>query len=74
MDPSYLALVSDQNLRTNVIVGRPDLGAPDWRGDAPGKPLSPEDVTDVVSWLAAQRREFPGQPYISEQRTEGGLQ
>jgi mono/diheme cytochrome c family protein len=62
VDASYLALVSDQNLRTNVIVGRPDLGAPDWRGDAPGKQLSPEDVTDVVSWLASQRREFPGQP------------
>jgi mono/diheme cytochrome c family protein len=74
VDASYLALVSDQNLRTNVIVGRPDFGAPDWRGDVPGKPLSPEDVTDVVSWLAAQRREFPGQPYTSAQRQEGGLQ
>ena len=74
VDASYLALVSDQNLRTNVIVGRPDLGAPDWRGDVPGRPLSPEDVTDVVSWLAAQRREFPGQPYASAQRSEGGLQ
>src|SRR5262249_42312727 len=28
---SYLALVSDQGLRTVVIVGRPELGAPDWR-------------------------------------------
>ena len=74
VDASYLALVSDQYLRTNVIVGRPDLGAPDWRGDVPGKLLSPEDVTDVVSWLAAQRREFPRQPYTSAQRTEGGLQ
>ena len=74
VDASYLALVSDQNLRTNVIVGRPDLGAPDWRGDVRAKPLSPEDVTDVVSWLAAQRREFPGQPYASAQRSEGGLQ
>jgi mono/diheme cytochrome c family protein len=74
VDGSYLSLVSDQNLRTNVIVGRPNLGAPDWRGDVPGKPLSQEDVTDVVSWLAAQRREFPGQPYTSAQRTEGGLQ
>jgi len=55
VDRSYLALVSDQNLRTNVIVGRPELGAPDWRGDLHGKPMSPEDVSDVVAWLAAQR-------------------
>src|SRR4029078_8126854 len=28
VDGSYLALVSDQDLRTNVIIGRPDLGFP----------------------------------------------
>ncbi len=55
VDGSYLALVSDQGLRTTVIAGRPEMGAPDWRGDVPGKPMSPEDVSDVVSWLAAQR-------------------
>lgn len=55
VDAAYLALVSDQSLRTTVIVGRPDLGAPDWRGDVPGKPLSSDDVSDVVAWLAAQR-------------------
>jgi mono/diheme cytochrome c family protein len=63
VDGSYLALVSDQGLRTTVIVGRPELGAPDWRGDVPGKPMSPEDVSDVVAWLAALRPQFPGQPY-----------
>src|SRR6185295_10059023 len=31
VDDSFLALVSDQNLRTTVIAGRPDLGHPDWR-------------------------------------------
>lgn len=55
VDGSYLALVSDQSLRTTVIVGRPELDAPDWRGNVPGKPLSSEDVSDVVAWLAAQR-------------------
>lgn len=63
VDGSFLALVSDQTLRTTVLVGRPELGAPDWRGNVPGRPMSPEDVTDVVAWLAAQRPEFPGQPY-----------
>jgi len=62
-DDSFLALVSDQVLRTIVITGRPELGAPDWRGDVPGKPMSEQEVTDVVAWLAAQRAQNPGQPY-----------
>ena len=60
---SFLALVSDQGLRTIVITGRPDLGAPDWRGDLPGKPMSDQEITDVVAWLASQRVPSPGQPY-----------
>jgi cytochrome c oxidase cbb3-type subunit III len=55
VDRSYLALVSDQYLRTTVIAGRPDLGAPDWRNDLPGTPLSSQDVSDVVAWLATWR-------------------
>jgi mono/diheme cytochrome c family protein len=62
-DDSFLALVSDQGLRTIVITGRPELGAPDWRGDVAGKPMSEQEVTDVVAWLAAQRVKNPGQPY-----------
>ena len=62
-DDSFLALVSDQGLRTIVITGRPELGAPDWRGNVPGKPMSDQDVTDVVAWLASRRVEDPGQPY-----------
>ena len=62
---SYLALVSDQNLRTVVITGRPDLGAPDWRGNVPGRPMTDEEVTDVVAWLASRRAESPGQPYAA---------
>jgi cytochrome c oxidase cbb3-type subunit 3 len=46
---SFLALVSDQGLRTIVITGRPDLGAPDWRGNVPGKPMSDQEITDVVA-------------------------
>ena len=60
---SYLALVSDQNLRTVVIVGLPELGAPDWRNNVPGKPMSAQEISDVVAWLAAQRPQFPGQPF-----------
>jgi mono/diheme cytochrome c family protein len=62
VDGSYLALISDQDLRTNVIVGRPELDAPDWRGDVPGHPVSAQEISDVVAWLAAQRPKVPGQP------------
>ena len=62
-DDSFLALVSDQGLRTIVIAGRPELGAPDWRGNVPGKPMSDQEVTDVVAWLASRRVQNPGQPY-----------
>lgn len=60
---SFLALVSDQGLRTIVIAGRPELGAPDWRGNVIGKPMSEQEVTDVVAWLASRRLKNPGQPY-----------
>jgi mono/diheme cytochrome c family protein len=62
---SYLALVSDQGLRTVVIAGRPDLGAPDWRGNVSGRPMTDDEVTDVVAWLASRRVESPGQPYAA---------
>jgi mono/diheme cytochrome c family protein len=60
---SFLALTSDQGLRTLTIVGRPDLGAPDWRGNVPGKPMSDQEVSDIVAWLASHRVQSPGQPY-----------
>jgi cytochrome c oxidase cbb3-type subunit III len=54
-DPAYLSLVSDQGLRTIVITGRPDFGAPDWRRNVPGRPMTDEQITDVVAWLSSQR-------------------
>ena len=52
---AYLSLISDQGLRTLVIVGRPDFGAPDWRGNAPGQPMTDQQISDVVAWLVSQR-------------------
>jgi cytochrome c oxidase cbb3-type subunit 3 len=69
-DDSFLALVSDQGLRTIVIAGRPELGAPDWRGNVPGKPMSDQEVTDVVAWLASRRVQNPGQPYSASNYTQ----
>jgi mono/diheme cytochrome c family protein len=58
-DPSYLALVTDQHLRTVIIVGMPNFGMPDWRSHS--KPLTDTDVGDLVAWLAAQREPLSAQ-------------
>lgn len=73
VDSSFLALISDQQLRTIVIAGRPELGAPDWRGDLEGRPMSTQEISDVVAWLSSQRPRFAGQPYpiSSVGRTKG---
>jgi len=63
VDGSYLALVSDQSLRTTIIAGRPDLGQPDWRNCVSNRVMTAQEVTDVVTWLVAQRNPTPGQPY-----------
>jgi mono/diheme cytochrome c family protein len=68
-DGAFLALVSDQGLRTVVVTGRPELNAPDWRGNVPGKPMAEQEVTDVVAWLASKRVRNPGQPYPAAQNT-----
>jgi cytochrome c oxidase cbb3-type subunit 3 len=59
-DPSFLTQVSDQALRTIVIAGRPDIGQPDWRNDVSGRPMSDQEVTDVVGWLSSQRPKAKG--------------
>jgi cytochrome c oxidase cbb3-type subunit 3 len=76
VDGSYLTLISDQELRTIVIAGRPELGAPDWRGDVVGRPMLAQEVSDVVAWLSSQRPQFPGQPYQtpSLEQAKGGTQ
>jgi cytochrome c oxidase cbb3-type subunit III len=57
--PDYLALVSDQALRSIIIAGRPDINQPDWShlspGGKPAAPLSSQDVADVVTYLASLR-------------------
>ena len=72
LDGSFLALVSEQTIRTTVIAGRPDLGMPDWRNlarDANNqpRPLTDAEVTDIAAWLIAQKPAMPGQPYGTAQ-------
>jgi mono/diheme cytochrome c family protein len=52
-DVAFLALVSDQSLRTTVIVGRSDRGMPDWRTHS--KALTTQNISDVVAWLSMHR-------------------
>lgn len=61
VDPSYLALISDQGLRSIILAGLPDRHMPDWRGEA--QPLTDQQITDIVAWLASHRAANPGQPY-----------
>jgi len=75
VDGSYLALVSDQQLRTVVIAGRPELGSPDWRGDVTGRPMSAQEVSDVVAWLSSRRQgSAPGQTAKTADATTKGTQ
>jgi cytochrome c oxidase cbb3-type subunit III len=67
-EPAFLALASDQTLRTVIIAGRPDIGQPDWRSDLPGHPMSDQEVTDVVGWLSSQR------PGAQQNKAGGGSQ
>jgi mono/diheme cytochrome c family protein len=55
VNPAFLALVSDQSLRTTVITGRGDQGTPDWRTYFPNRPLTSQEISDVVGWLSAHR-------------------
>lgn len=66
VDPSYLALLSDQSLRSTIIAGVPEEQMPDWRSDASGpgsRAMTDQEITDTVAWLASHRIATPGQPY-----------
>jgi mono/diheme cytochrome c family protein len=55
VDPAFLALVSDQSLRTTVIAGCSDAGTPERRNGSPAHTMAPAEISDIVAWLAAHR-------------------
>jgi cytochrome c oxidase cbb3-type subunit III len=71
--PAYLSLVSDQGLRTIVITGRPDFNAPDWRSNVPGHPMTDQEISDVVAWLASQRPMHSGVVSTANSSSPGGV-
>lgn len=68
---SFLALISDQGIRSIVIAGRPELGMPSWREHEGKPPLALQQISDVVAWVIAQRRPFPGTPYPADDVAAG---
>jgi cytochrome c oxidase cbb3-type subunit 3/ubiquinol-cytochrome c reductase cytochrome c subunit len=62
VDPSYLALISDQGLRSLIVAGQPEQGMPG-SNQVGSHPLTDQDITDIVAWLATHRIQTPGQPY-----------
>jgi cytochrome c oxidase cbb3-type subunit 3/ubiquinol-cytochrome c reductase cytochrome c subunit len=67
VDPAYLALISDQGLRSLIIAGQPQEDMPDWRSDISGagsRAMTEQEITDTVAWLACHRVATPGQPYM----------
>lgn len=56
VNSDYLHLVSDQYLRSVVMAGRPELGMPNSQQLVANKPMSPEEISDVVAWLISHRQ------------------
>lgn len=70
-EPAYLALVSDQGLRSIILAGETEQGPHDWRSylNGPGaRPMSDQEITDVVAWLASHRVATPGVVYPQRQQ------
>ncbi|MCH2148878.1 MAG: cytochrome c [Phycisphaerales bacterium] len=80
VNDSFLALASDQALRSTIICGRRDLGMPDYRGELDGQPvaerqglqpLTDQGVSDLVAWLISHRQPFPGAPFPTLEAPDG---
>jgi cytochrome c oxidase cbb3-type subunit 3 len=69
LNPDFLSLMTPQGLRTAVIVGRPDLGMPDWRNQMKGKPMTAQDVSDVLAFLLAQKPSTTESPQTAPAQT-----
>ncbi|HEY4313487.1 MAG TPA: c-type cytochrome [Pirellulales bacterium] len=74
-DAAFLSLISDQALRRIVITGRADLGMPDFRRLGAmlpdGKPLSNQQIAEVVALLASWRHPMDSHKEPTDQA--GGL-
>jgi cytochrome c oxidase cbb3-type subunit 3/ubiquinol-cytochrome c reductase cytochrome c subunit len=70
LNADFLTLMAPQTFRTTVIVGRPDLGMPDWR-DQMDSPMTAQQVSDVVAFLIAQKPNAPAASTQGPQAVQG---
>jgi mono/diheme cytochrome c family protein len=63
VEPSYLALMSDQGLRSIILAGQTEQGAHNWRSYVRARPMTDQEISDVIAWLASHRIATPGQVY-----------
>jgi len=73
VDPSYLALLNDQSLRSYILAGHLDANGPDWRGYIAGHPLAPQQIADIVAWIAAHRQPIAAQSNPNPSAASPGL-
>ena len=66
LDSSYLALITDQGLRSIILAGQVNGSPHNWHSYGP-RPLTDADITNIVAWLASHRVAAPGQPYATRQ-------
>jgi len=66
LDSSYLALITDQGLRSIILAGQTYQGPHNWHSFGP-RPMSDAELTNIVVWLASHRVANPGQPYATRQ-------
>ena len=66
VDPAYLALISDQGLRSLILAGQFDKTPHDWRSYSSTHALTDQELADIVRMAHVQYRiATPGQPYPS---------
>jgi len=63
VDPAYLALISDQGLRSFILAGQTEQGAHDWRSYSATHPMTDAEIAGTVAWLTSHRVAAPGAPY-----------
>jgi mono/diheme cytochrome c family protein len=56
VDPAFLGLVTDQRLRMTVVVGCSGGSQPNFMDRVSGRRMQPQEITDVVAWVASHRR------------------
>ncbi|HEX9199428.1 MAG TPA: cytochrome c [Acidobacteriaceae bacterium] len=70
VDPAYLALISNQGLRSIILAGQIEQGEHTWRAYQTGsgaRSMTDQEITDTVAWLTSHRIATPGQPYRQQQ-------